>query len=1001
MIAASDPSCTACSLHSTCKTVCIPAVWYGGGKNWPRKSGDGHHDRALYIIGESPGWNEDQKGVPWIGQAGKILKALYIDYFKLSDQVDIFLSNAIRCHPPGNKNPTQTQLKMCQGFYLADIVHLQKIYDQVIVLCCGAPATQSVLGLSLKKSFSRQSDFTDFRALTSPTPKSIIRLGEVVGPYLDDPILPPFPSPCAVFTTYHPAAVGRDKNKGPFVAAHIKMLVAYLKGELTYEITAGSLHIHQAPRPPTYPLPWLSLDIETYGILKGQTQTMWHPLKSMKYDHIPRNKLVVTTGITWQNEQGELEHGIFIMSRERHRRRLWSWLRKCLEASKPSGMHFTTPSGGSKTSLTYLRDQVGNGKWKRKSSQNGNDGSKTESPGTGNSETQKITTGPQTMKTTTKGLSFEYLTNQNPQRNSETASTLNGNTTPKPTVIPPLDVNATSSGTFEYLIGQNIKFDLLYLRHAYTECKIWLNHPLPIADLIVTNYLYNEGRPERSLKALAPLLRVTRYKEGFTQYATSTDTTLHQYNCQDTAATILSHQRLESLIRTLYGSTSPKLSNFNREWYSQILWMTVWMEERGIAMDETALKGLMKSYEARLQKLEKGIQTRWKINLRGKGSETHKRAVMDQACHTLLTSNMNIPSLDKTPVRREISYSESNRNALLDVLPATTPSAQKLRAISSVHTVTGVLDRYLYPLLVGRGSSHADPTTLIIGGITYPRIYPVPSDFEDGAGGGTKQCRIVFKGPAVQTFPPKIKACITSRYDHLLWFDYSQLELRIAALMSNDPWMMEEYSKPDCDFHLGTARKLFGDANAKKFRQIGKTLNFLVIYLGGADQYQRTLLRDEAIVRSRGQCQQDIDAWWALAKGLHKWQEELYQFVCEHGWFQLPLAGQSRLYLGNRSDVRDQMKEIVNMPVQAVAANIMLSAQFELQWSFMRKRMKAILPLNVYDSATIEFPTSELHTVKREMDRILPNPPYYQELCHLLGRSLPLKYDTKIVRVAA
>jgi DNA polymerase I-like protein with 3'-5' exonuclease and polymerase domains len=208
--------------------------------------------------------------------------------------------------------------------------------------------------------------------------------------------------------------------------------------------------------------------------------------------------------------------------------------------------------------------------------------------------------------------------------------------------------------------------------------------------------------------------------------------------------------------------------------------------------------------------------------------------------------------------------------------------------------------------------------------------------------------------------------------------------------------MMEEYSKPDCDFHLGTARKLFGEANAKKFRQIGKTLNFLVVYLGGAGQYQTTLMRDQGIARTRGQCQKDIDDWWKQAKGLRRWQLSLYKYVRRHGYFDLPLAGQSRLYLGNKEDVRDQMKEIVNMPIQSVAANIMLSAQFELQWAFMQKRMKAILPLNVYDAATIEFPPTELYSVKQEMERILPDPPYYQALCKVLGRRLPLKYDMKV-----
>ncbi|KKN80421.1 hypothetical protein LCGC14_0330140 [marine sediment metagenome] len=904
LMAACHPNCTACTLHVQCKTTCIPATWYGRESGaWPQSRLCPDHERALYVIGEAPGWNEDQKGECWVGKAGQLLKTAYIDYFKFSNRLDIFLSNAVRCHPPGNKNPTRTQLKMCQGFYLADIVYLQSLYDQVIILCCGAPATQSVLALSLKKSFSRQGDFTDFRALTAPTPKAIVRLGEVVGPFLSDPTLPPFPRPCPVFTTYHPAALGRDKNYAPYVSSHLKMLSDYIDGDLTYEIKGGSLKIQMAPMPPTYPLSRLSLDIESYGILKGQNQTQFHPLKSMVHDGIKKEDLVVTVGLSWPNEKDELEHAIFIMSRESHRRRLWSWIKKC-------------------------RKSVG------------------EPGGCNTHQTQPNT-------------------------------------------------------VFEYLIGQNLKFDLMYLRHAYPECKTWLNYPLPIVDLMITNYLLNEGRPEKSLKALAPLLRVTQYKDGFTQYRADTDLVLHQYNCQDTAATLLSQEKLEGLIGTLYGDSTPKLSSFNREWYTKLLWLTVWMEEAGISMNQQALEGLLKSYEARMVKLERGIKNRWDISLRGKGSSLSKRGIMDEACRTLLTMNLLVPKLEKTATTRDISFKEENRNALLDVLPATSSSARQLRAISTAHTVGGTLDRYLYPLLVGRGKGHIDPTTRLIEGKIYPRWYPVPSEWEDGSTGGTKQCRIVAKGPACQTFPPAIKKCITSRYDYLLWFDYSQIELRIAALLSNDPWMMKEFSRPGCDFHLGTAAKLFGEKDAKKMRPVGKELNFLVIYLGGAARYQTVLLRKKRIVRSRGQCQQDIDAWWLQAKGLKKWQEELYESACTNGYIQLPLAGQSRTFLGNRWEVREQMKEIVNIPVQATAANVMLSAQFELQWAFMQKRMKAVLPINVYDAASIEFPKQELYAVQHEMKRILPDPPYYQALCKVLGRRLPLEYDVEIQRITA
>lgn len=901
-----DPDCHACPLHSQCVTVCIPATRYPIDLPWPQSKEDRHHSKALYVIGEAPGYNEDKEGQAWIGKAGNVLKSAYISYFKFQDQVDVFLSNAVRCRPLGNKDPNKTQLKQCQGFYLADIVRLQEIYDQVIVLCCGAPATKSVLSMSLKKAFARQGNFSDFRALTAPTPKSIIRLGEVVGPFLSNPTLPPFPSPCPVFVTYHPAALMRDKNKGPYVNSHLSLLQDYIKGDLTYAIKGGTLTIDIAPLPPSYPIYRLSLDIETYGILKGQNQTQFHPLKSEIHDRIPRERLVVTTALTWDNPEGKQEHAIFIMSKMKHRRRLWSWIRKCFKES----------------------------------------------------------IGP--LDTNSDSGQFDYL-----------------NSAPK----------AESTGSFQYLLGQNIKFDLMYLRHAYPECKQWLDYPLPIVDLMVTNYLYNEGRPEKSLKALAPLLRVTQYDGEFTQYETESCPSLHQYNCQDTSSTLMLQDKLTVLIQQLYGSSTPKTSEFSGQWYSKLLWLTIWMEEKGVTMDEETLTGLLTSQSSRLKRLERGITSRWGINLRGKGSDKCKRNVMDEACCTCLDNHLVVPKMVKTPAKQEISFCEENRNGLLDVLPPQTVSAQKLHAIGRVTTVAGILDRYLYPLLVGRGKGHTDPTTRLIKGLAYPRWYPVPSEYEDGTSGGTKQCRIVAKGPACQTFPPPIKKCITSRYSHLIWFDYSQVELRIAALLSNDPWMMEEYSKEDCDFHLATSRRLFGEKDAKKFRQIGKTLNFLVIYLGGAHQFQTTLMCDVGIKRALGQCQKDIDGWWKQAEGLRQWQADLYDSVCEHGYFQLPLVGQSRLWLGNKSDVKDKMKEIVNTPVQGVAANVMLSAQFELQWSFKQKNMKAILPINVYDAAAIEFPKSELYTVQREMERILPNPPYYQALCDTLGRRLPLEYD--------
>jgi len=87
------------------------------------------------------------------------------------------------------------------------------------------------------------------------------------------------------------------------------------------------------------------------------------------------------------------------------------------------------------------------------------------------------------------------------------------------------------------------------------------------------------------------------------------------------------------------------------------------------------------------------------------------------------------------------------------------------------------------------------------------------------------------------------------------------------------------------------------------------------------------------------------------------------------------------------------------MPVHAIAADIMLSAHFHLWWEFQKAGLKASIPLNIYDAVAVQCPRDERYAVERIMDRILPNPPYYDALCTELDRRLPLKCDTKFLRV--
>src|SRR5918998_5409109 len=65
--------------------------------------GAGNADAALMFVGEAPGKNEDEQGLPFVGQAGKLLNQL-LEEIGLA-RGDVFVANVLKCRPPGNRDP--------------------------------------------------------------------------------------------------------------------------------------------------------------------------------------------------------------------------------------------------------------------------------------------------------------------------------------------------------------------------------------------------------------------------------------------------------------------------------------------------------------------------------------------------------------------------------------------------------------------------------------------------------------------------------------------------------------------------------------------------------------------------------------------------------------------------------------------------------------------------------------------------------------------------------
>jgi len=131
--------CQKCRLRSTCQQVVF---------------GDGNLEADILFIGEGPGKDEDEQGFPFVGRAGQLLdKILEAAQFKRSE---VFITNVVKCRPPGNRLPNPDEVKECRNYLEAQI----RIINPRIVVCLGAMACQTVIDPKAKIGQTRGKWFT-------------------------------------------------------------------------------------------------------------------------------------------------------------------------------------------------------------------------------------------------------------------------------------------------------------------------------------------------------------------------------------------------------------------------------------------------------------------------------------------------------------------------------------------------------------------------------------------------------------------------------------------------------------------------------------------------------------------------------------------------------------------------------------------------------------------------------------------------------------------------
>src|SRR4051794_146798 len=85
--------------------------------------GAGNADADLMFVGEAPGANEDRMGLPFVGQAGKLLEQLLGEVGL--ERGDVFIANVLKCRPPGNRDPAPVEITNCQDYLMRQLELIQ------------------------------------------------------------------------------------------------------------------------------------------------------------------------------------------------------------------------------------------------------------------------------------------------------------------------------------------------------------------------------------------------------------------------------------------------------------------------------------------------------------------------------------------------------------------------------------------------------------------------------------------------------------------------------------------------------------------------------------------------------------------------------------------------------------------------------------------------------------------------------------------------------------
>ncbi|GEP92812.1 DNA polymerase I [Chitinophaga terrae (ex Kim and Jung 2007)] len=483
------------------------------------------------------------------------------------------------------------------------------------------------------------------------------------------------------------------------------------------------------------------------------------------------------------------------------------------------------------------------------------------------------------------------------------------------------------------LVGQNLKYDMLILKWYGVEVTA------PLFDTMLAHYLIEpEGR--RSMDVLSaqylqyepiPIENLIGKKgKGQGNMRDVEIEKIAEYAAEDADITL---QLKEKFISQL---PEKKVEKVFYDIENPLVKVLTDMEYEGIAIDTLALADYSRELESEIKRAEESVYEQAGVRF--------KLASPKQLGEVLFEKLQLDPKAKKT---RTGQYATGE-----DVL-------QKL---SSKHKI--VEDILIFRELSKLKSTYVDTLPLLINKRTG-RVHTSYNQAVAVTG------RLSSNNPNLQNIPIRtergreIRKAFIPRNDEyvLLSADYSQIELRIIAAISEDKEMIDAF-RQGIDIHAATAAKVYNVALADvtpEMRRNAKSVNFGIIY--GVSAFGLS----ENLGIARGEAKTLIDNYFNQYPAIQQYMDNQKKFAQENGYVQTLLGRKRWLRDINSSNavVRGfAERNAINMPIQGTAADMIKLAMIDIHKAFKQHRFKSRMLLQVHDELVFDAHRSEVEIIK-------------------------------------